>query len=198
MYASPLWDSALPPLQWTAVIGVSLTAAVWDLRVRRIPNVLTAPFALAGLIWATWSGGGWGLLDGVLGCLIAAFPFVVLFVFAGGGAGDAKLMGGIGCWLGVTAGVVALVSVAICGGLLAIGYAVAFKRIRPVLAHFGAMCNSLLVRWRSRLGLGGALEGMAETKAPMTRMPYGMAIFLGTCAALGVWLVWHKQAIHSA
>ena len=37
-------------LQWGVVIGASLAAAIFDLRERRIPNMLCGPLFIAGLI----------------------------------------------------------------------------------------------------------------------------------------------------
>ena len=100
MWAATLWDHNMLPLQWGVVIGTALAAAVCDLRTRRVPNLLTGPIVLAGLAWGIWVGGWAGLADSVAGCLLLAIPYVLLFVFAGGGAGDAKLMGAIGSrWL---------------------------------------------------------------------------------------------------
>ena len=42
---------------WSIVIGASLPAGVFYLRTRRIPNAITGPFLLAGLVQTTWIGG---------------------------------------------------------------------------------------------------------------------------------------------
>ena len=52
-------------VQWGAVLGASLAAAVWDLRQRRIPNALTLPMLGAGLVYSAWVGG----LSGAAGSL---------------------------------------------------------------------------------------------------------------------------------
>ena len=52
-----------------------------------------------------------------------ALPFVVLFVLASGGAGDAKMMGAIGTWLGVKGGAIALIAVLLAGAFCGMGYA---------------------------------------------------------------------------
>ena len=83
-------------IQWGIVIGASLIAAITDLHRRRIPNALTVPLLLFGLIKSTCLAGGSGLLESAGACFLLALPFVLLFIFAGGGAGDAKLMGAIG------------------------------------------------------------------------------------------------------
>jgi Flp pilus assembly protein protease CpaA len=85
-----LWNTNLPFLQWGVVIGASTAAAVWDLRQRRIPNILTGPLFIGGLVWAIWVGGLPGLGEALVACIILAAPYVWLFLVAGGGAGDAK------------------------------------------------------------------------------------------------------------
>ena len=52
-------------LQWSVVIGASLVGAAFDLRSRRIPNWLTFPVLLAGLVTACFWGGWAGLADGL-------------------------------------------------------------------------------------------------------------------------------------
>ena len=94
--------------QWGVVIGASLFAVVSDIRQRRIPNALTFPLLAVGLIWAACFGGLAGLLEALGACALLALPYVLLFIFVGGGAGDAKLMGAIGAWLGLRYGLVAL------------------------------------------------------------------------------------------
>jgi prepilin peptidase CpaA len=78
-------------LQWGVVVCVSLLAAIWDLKSRRIPNSLTLPLIVGGLLGGGWRAGLPGLGDAALGCIVAAGPYVLLFLVAGGGAGDAKM-----------------------------------------------------------------------------------------------------------
>lgn len=50
-------DEKIGAMQWSIVIGASLSGAVFYLRTRRIPNAITGPFLLAGLVQTTWIGG---------------------------------------------------------------------------------------------------------------------------------------------
>ena len=128
-------DKVMRVLQWGVVISVSLVAAIWDLRTRRIPNLLTVPVLAAGLVWAGFTGGLSGLAESVAACLLLALPFVLLFLFVGGGAGDAKLMGAIGVWLGLSQGVTALFCVAAAGIILAVSKAIMTKRFKAVVTN---------------------------------------------------------------
>jgi prepilin peptidase CpaA len=154
-------------------ICVSAAGAALDLWRRRIPNWLTLPVLAAGLARSAVAGGWAGLAGGVLGCLLMAAPYVLLLAVARGGAGDAKLMGALGAWLGLRSGAVALVAVAAAGAVMGLAWALGRRQLRPVLG--GSV----------RATLPEAAEGEA-----LRRMPYGPAIFAGVCAACGIslWL----------
>jgi len=65
---------------------IVLTAAVTDLRWRRIPNWLTLPAIPVGLIAQTFYGEGF--LQGLLGALGGFAALFVLFAVGAGGAAD--------------------------------------------------------------------------------------------------------------
>lgn len=173
---------------WLVVITTSLVAAVFDVRQRRIPNLLTLPALAAGLAWSSYRGGleafGWALGA----ALLLALPYVVLFAAGMGGAGDAKLMGALGAWLGWPYGFYLLGGVAVSGAVLGVVYALLRRRGLQTLRNLAGM--TLTLPW---VALGpGTLRQRAEvfpTGRAMTRMPYGVAIFVGSCVtAGGVWL----------
>ncbi len=93
-----------------AVGGFTLAGAVSDSRFLRIPNALTLPMFVSGLIYQTafngWSGDGTlagaGLQSALLGFLAGFGTLFVLWMIGGGGGGDVKLMGALSVWLGVT------------------------------------------------------------------------------------------------
>lgn len=91
-----------------AVGGFTLTAAISDTRFRRIPNKLTLPMFLLGLIFQVgfngWSGdgslAGAGLQSALLAFLVGFGTLFVLWMIGGGGGGDVKMMGALSVWLG--------------------------------------------------------------------------------------------------
>src|SRR5579862_4134626 len=162
-------------LQWCVVLGASIVAALTDLHRRRIPNWLTGPVLLAGLIWSGWTAGRWGVADGLLGCIVLSLPYVLLFLIGGGGAGDAKLMGALGIWLGLGYGCVELVSVCVCGALIGICWAAAVGRLGSVAANIVLVSKGVSAVATSRQGVAAAAD-LVPKPSDMTKMPYGLAI----------------------
>jgi prepilin peptidase CpaA len=177
-------------LQWGVVIGASLIAAVLDLRARRIPNLLCGPLFITGLIWAAWQGGVNGLGNAFLAGVLLALPFVILFIFAGGGAGDAKLMAAIGAWMGLERIIIVIVCVCIAGGILAIGTAIAKKRLKIVLANILLSIYSFIIAILGKRGINEAAEMARPELMDKLTIPYGIAIFAGVCLAAGIELIW--------
>ncbi|KKL96388.1 hypothetical protein LCGC14_1844950, partial [marine sediment metagenome] len=180
-----LWEQGNPLLQWGVVIGASLAAAIWDVTTRRIPNRLTGPMVLAGLAWSAYAGGLAGVCDAAVACLVLALPYVLLFILAGGGAGDAKLMGAIGAWLGLVNGIVVLAAVAVSGILLAIGFAMARRQFRSVLVNIVGFAYEVVFLV---LGTGkskGRQRLFLSKIEDIQKVPYGAAIFAGACIAAG-------------
>jgi len=187
--------SDVTAVQWGVVLGASLAAALTDLRNRRIPNRLTMPLALVGLAVAFY-GGGWANL-GAAGAayLVLALPYILLFLLAGGGAGDAKMMGAIGTWLGLEAGVVVLVAVAVVGGVMGL---IRIMLDRQRNSRLGNLVASLYV---FTIALAGGRRTWTLLAAdhpgepgPATgrrgAIPYGPAIFIGVCIGAGVVHSW--------
>ena len=180
--------------QWGVLASASLVAAIIDLRTRRIPNAVTVPLLAAGVINAVCTGGVAGFADALAGCALLALPYVLLFVLSHGGAGDAKLMGAVGAWLGVRCGAIVFVCVALAGITLALMRTAAKRRMGATLLGVLAMVYTFLVavcsgRRGYRLMQGNNANGRIAEDAVVT-VPYGVAIFVGVClggVVLGVW-----------
>lgn len=186
--STQLWNQAMPVVQWSVVLAACAVATFYDVSRRKIPNLLTAPLLLTGLLWSTWAAGSAGLADSAAACLLLAAPYVALFVFAGGGAGDAKLMGAIGAWLGVWNGLVVLFCVSLAAIALGMVYALARKRMRETGVNIMTISYRFLLKV---LGLKGASS--FEPRSPLQTMPYALAISAGTLIAATGIVVWRLQ-----
>jgi Flp pilus assembly protein protease CpaA len=189
MWAMPLWNDAIPALQWSVVVSASVVAAMTDIASRRIYNWLTVPVAAGGLAYGTYVGGMPGLAESLAACAILALPYVFLFVFARGGAGDAKMMGAIGAWLGLVNGLAALACVCMAGIVLAIGFSILKGRMKETAANLSGIAYGMLYAVTTRGRMSEPLRAGSSAHAMMT-MPYGLAICVGVCAAAVGVLLW--------
>ena len=179
------------PLRWGVVLCAAAVARATDIRSRRIPNVLTLPLLVAGLIEATVARGGLhGLLDALAGCVIVGVPFVLLFLFAGGGGGDAKLMGAIGAWVGVSQGVIVVVAVTACGAVIGLAFAALRRQLVPVLRNMRMIGQGVWCAVAARKAPGD-VQALMPDAAVMLKMPYGIAICAGLCAAATKVFLWN-------
>lgn len=161
-----------------AILSAVLAIAVsYDLRFRRIPNWLTFPAMIAGILYHGYVG-GIPALSLSLGGLVVGFALFFIFYMVGGmGAGDVKLMAAIGSLLGPKDVVFAGLYTAIAGGVYAILLMVARKTNREALARYGLMAKSLV----STGHCAYIPQGENEKTTPLC---YGVAIAAGTLVVL--------------
>lgn len=100
-------EMSLQLIVYVVCVGVfTASAAVFDMRSKRIPNKLTLPFFGAGLLYQlVFNGVGEGIarpgLIGAAAAFAAGFGLLwVLWMIGGGGGGDVKLMGALSVWVG--------------------------------------------------------------------------------------------------
>ena len=182
--------SSLSPIQTGVICGVCLVAAITDIAVRRIPNLLTLPMLATGLAWSAWQRGPLGFLDALIASILLALPYVMLFVFAKGGGGDIKLMAAIGAWTGIVAGLFVLMLVALSGVVMGLGYALFRGQFRATIGRTAKITNQAMPAIAMR---SASLLGQLNTmdRKEMQPMPYGIAIFAGVCFAVGGLALWH-------
>ena len=100
------------------LVGLS---GFFDAKVRRIPNKITFPAILFGLVIGLITGGWLGLFQSFIGLLVGLGIFFIPFGLGGMGAGDVKLMGAIGSLMGWNFSVwTALYSALIGGGMVVV------------------------------------------------------------------------------
>jgi prepilin peptidase CpaA len=183
------FDSLTP---WTVVLVACALGCFTDLRARKLPNLLTLPLWVAGLVYSAIVAGLPGLAGSFMASVLLALPFIILFLCAGGGAGDAKMMAGVGAWLGLSHGVPALVAVALAGGVVGLAFSLLRGEARRTFTHLATATTGLMGVAFGRLRFCECLGFMPPgASAGARRIPYGVAIFAGvTLAFLGA-VQWH-------
>lgn len=109
--------------------ALALTAALFDLRFRRIPNWLTAGGWITGVAAQTYLQGWPGAKEALLGSALGFGVYAFLFSLRAMGGGDVKLMAGFGAILGPSLLLWAALWTAAAGGLFALA-GLGFYRLR--------------------------------------------------------------------
>jgi len=167
---------------WTVwfVTIVLVVAAVIDGKILKVPNWLTFPFIITG--WIHWTiEGGWGtdgLLLSLMGTFVGMMLLLVLRNVGGMGAGDVKLLAGVGAWLGTEVTLYAFAATAITGGIMA---AIMIWRSGQWEKHF-AMAHRILNEWKTVRKPKELAAIARERKPTMYLLPYGIPMAIGSIA----------------
>src|SRR5712692_4582673 len=121
------------------IAAIGVTACAWDLHRHRIPNVLTFGAAFAGIITQILAAGWLGALAGLAGWAIGIGLFFPFFALRGMGAGDVKLLGAFGAWLGPAHVIVAAIAAALIGGFMAVAVVIQARRMRQMAMRLSSM-----------------------------------------------------------
>jgi prepilin peptidase CpaA len=104
---------------WAA--GVLMAVAfLTDITNRKIPNWLTVPACMIGLVFHTASTGWGGLLFSGAGIISGLLPLLVLYLLRAVGAGDVKLFAAFGALLGVELTLQLMLASILCSGGIAL------------------------------------------------------------------------------
>jgi prepilin peptidase CpaA len=178
--------SALLIAECSALTSLLLGAVVVDLRSRRIPNALAMSgigvafviqiVAIGARIEPLAGNAWWSPLAGMAVGFALLLP---LHLLGATGAGDVKLMAMVGAFVGTSTVLTATLYTLLAGGLLSL----LFMLGRGVAAQTLANVRVMLTDWalRATIGQGARLAPLQTTAA---RLPYAVAIALGTGAAL--------------
>jgi prepilin peptidase CpaA len=147
--------------------------SVHDVRERRIPNRVTGPAVVAGLVLHAVVSGWHGLGDSALAGALAGGIFLVFFLAGGMGAGDVKLMAAVGCIAGTAHLALVMISTAMAGAVFALAVSVARGRMRETLRNVGE-----LLLHHGRRGLKPH-EELNLGNARTLRLPFALPIAAG-------------------
>lgn len=164
----------LPAVPVIVALVAAFAAAVTDLWKYRIYNALTWPLLASGLAYHCVANAGLGLTISAIAACIGLIPLAALYFLGGMGAGDVKLMAGLGAWLGPGTIAEVLLASCIAAGIyslvLLLGNALA-----PRPAKLGAeQPRDVIAETDDRLS---SLLAGADRRRRM--IPFGLMIFAG-------------------
>ena len=184
---SVLTASTPATLAACGLTALLVVAVVTDLRSRRIPNwLVVVGFVLAGTTQAFAAAQGVPGLAGtrlwapLAGALIGAAALLPLYALRGCAAGDMKLLAMVGAFVGPALVLVVALGTLVAGGLLAL----AFMLGRGVAAQTLRNLRRIAARAWARAAGGPGAAWPAPMRHTAARLPYAVAITMGTLAAL--------------
>ena len=159
---------------WAFTLAIAILAGWSDWRTRRIPNWLTMSGVFLGIAVHAritgWSGAATSL-EGVGLALVLLLPLVLIRAL---GAGDWKLMGALGAFLGPWMVLFVLLASIFISGLMAILMMVQAKRVKATLRNL-----AVLVRGFVSFGLRTNPQISLDNPG-LLKLPFGVAAAIGT------------------
>lgn len=167
---------------WLVTITL-IVAAVIDGYKLKVPNWLTFPMILSGWAMSAMSYGWEGLAWSLVGTAVGLALLLPLYAIGGMGAGDVKLLAGVGAWVGGTITLYAFCVSAIVGGVIALVMVLARRGWSKHYGQFLTIWNEMVtIRDPEKLAAIAA-----ERKPRMLLLPYGIPIAIGTIGYF-VWM----------
>ena len=161
---------------WAVTILLTALAAFVDFRSRKIPNWLTVPAFVAGLTLRTvlfgWPGAK-SALEGTGLALLVLLPLVLMRAL---GAGDWKLMGAVGAFLGPLMFLFVLVGSILVNGVVALAEMMRTRRVRETFNNL-----RVLVQGFFTFGLR-ANPKISLDNPELLKLPFGVAVAIATVA----------------
>lgn len=170
-----------------------LLAAKQDISSHRISNKIVLIGVITGVILNGVLPEGWGFntqIPGAIGWWAAIKGWAVgmavllpLYWLRAMGAGDVKLMGMVGAFLGTSDVLGAVLATFVAGGVMAILIVMWSKQLKPMLQ------NLKLILYGSAIKMSiGEAPLMNDLPVSVGKLPYAVAITIGTFA----YLIWQR------
>lgn len=155
--------------------------AYWDIRYRKIPNWATLPGIVLGLGMNTMQHGWGGMKTSGLGLLVGFGALLVLFVLSWMGGGDVKLMAAVGALKGYPFVLSALFYSLIVGVVIGVIMLIWKRKTLSTFKNLFFVVGSRVTRLVPKRDIN-----REETQ----KIPFGLAIILGTIWAMIMGYAW--------
>jgi prepilin peptidase CpaA len=166
---------------WVPTLVLAAAAAICDWRSRRIPNWLTVPGFFAGTALHAVLAGWKGALFALEGAGLALALLIAPVLMRALGAGDWKLMGAIGSFVGPVMILFILLASTLLSGLMAGVQMIKTKRVKESFQNMLVLVSGIFafgIRPNPKLSLDNPNS---------LKLPYGVAVAAATvlcfCAA---------------
>ncbi len=163
---------------WVVTITLIVAAVIDGLQLK-VPNWITFPMIVTGWAYSVMLSPypGWeGLAYSLIGTVVGLAVLLPAYAIGGMGAGDVKLMAGVGAWMWGTTTFYAFAVTTIVGAVMAVIMVLWTNTWYKHKAQFWGIINEIAtVKDPEKLA-----EIAAERKPSMFLLPYGIPIAIGT------------------
>lgn len=171
----------------TPVVAIFVLAvAIFDIRERRIPNLLVFPAMLFGLVFHLLFGVD-GRMVGLKGIAMGFLLLLVPYAVGGMKAGDVKFLMAIGALLGWEKTVATLLAALLFYPIMAVFYVVRERKARLTWLRFRRVFwnfTGLFMPGARLYGLSLELEDRPEI--PSVRTPFGVSLAVGALIVIAL------------
>lgn len=160
--------------------ALTLVAAGFDIRYRRIPNWLVLAGIVSGFLWNSYSAGWSGLAHAAEGLGLGFALYFPLYLLRARGAGDVKLLAAAGAIVGPGNCFWLFLLTAILGGVIAMVYLMLRGRVKHTFFNVSWILGDLL---KLKAPYKSSDELDVSTNKGM-RLPHGVMIAVGAAALI--------------
>src|SRR4030095_242888 len=159
---------------WTLTLALTVSAALLDWRSRRIPNWLTLPGLLVGIATHAVFPGWQGVMFALKGAALALIILLPLVLLRALGAGDWKLMGAVGAFLGWQLFLFVLAGSIFLSGVMAIVQTYRVGRVMETLRNMVTLVKGFFA-----FGLRKNPQ-ISLDNPRLLKVPFGVAVAVAT------------------
>ena len=162
---------------WFVTVSLVVAAVIDGVKLK-VPNWLTIPMIISGWLYSLiafgWPGLGWSIWGTTVGLAL----LLPAYAIGGMGAGDVKLLAGVGAWVHGTTTFYAFCVTAIVGAIIAVMMILVQRTWKKHLDQFLMILNEIVtIRNPDQLAVIAS-----DRKSSMLLLPYGIPIAIGTIA----------------
>ncbi len=175
----------LPSVFYIVLVAIAVAAGGYDFVRRRIPNWITLPGLLAGLVLNAVRDQWSGLEFALLGTGVALAVYIPLYLLRAMGAGDVKLMAAIGAVVGPVNWIFIFLAAAVIGGAIAGVMVLKRHRFHDTMLNLWLLLGDFV-----QLRAPYRTHPQLDVRGPDSmRLPHGVAIASGALITVALTLV---------
>lgn len=160
--------------------ALTLVAAAYDIRFRRIPNWLVLTGLIVGLAWNSFNSGLSGLGHAAAGLGLGFALYFPLYLLRARGAGDVKLLAAAGAIIGPGNTVWLFLLANVLGGIIAMVWLILRRRVGKTFFNLSWIISDI-TKLRAPYKSSDELD---VTSDKGMRLPHGVIIAVGAAALL--------------